>query len=263
MEAATGSGGGGGSVGGGSGVQRGAPRVHQLRGGARCPYVPAPLPNPFLEADAARAAVLLVGEGNFSFALAKASQLPAPASQLLATSYDYGAEVLEKYPDAAENISRLGDLGVQVRHGVDATQLSLQTLAGSAVRPFDVILFNFPCTHVHYAEFPDASVASNQELLRQFFGCCAWPGDGAILAQGGEVRLTLRDCPPYTLWRVEAQAAAAGLVLHAQLPFSAAHYPGYSWVPTRQLAHILAKKRQRQAEKTTSSSTTYCFRRRE
>jgi hypothetical protein len=216
--------------------------------------------------------VLLVGEGNFSFAEAKAKQLLLPARQMVASSFEDRAAVLSKYPTAAESLTKLESAGVAVYHRVDATCLgeSLQSAldgGSSGQMLFDVVSFNFPCTDVHYAEEPEASVASNKELLRRFFASCATSSRGdhdsghgvAVLAEGGEVRVTLRDCPPYTLWHVEEQAIAAGLTLHSQHPFNDCHYPEYSWVPTKQLAHILTKKRNRQAEKTTS--TTYCFRR--
>ena len=71
--------------------------------------------------------VLLVGEGDFSFAAALA--LSFGGSKITATSFDSGATCREKYPaTAAVNIHALVEAGADVRHGVDATALNMSTM---------------------------------------------------------------------------------------------------------------------------------------
>ena len=67
--------------------------------------------------------VLLVGEGNFSFARALARRFGGLGTRIVATSYDTREQVLAKYPDATEILEELNTAGVTVVHGVDATQL--------------------------------------------------------------------------------------------------------------------------------------------
>jgi|AntAceMinimDraft_5_1070358.scaffolds.fasta_scaffold140142_1 hypothetical protein len=88
--------------------------------------------------------LLLVGEGDFSFALAwarfqarAASPTSAPAL-LTATSLDSEADVAKKYGLA--NVEQLRLLGATVVHGVNATQLG----ACNFPYRFDDVRFNFP-----------------------------------------------------------------------------------------------------------------------
>ena len=74
-------------------------------------------------ADSPSDFVLLVGEGNFSFARALARRFGGLGTRIVATSYDTREQVLAKYPDATEILEELNTAGVTVVHGVDATQL--------------------------------------------------------------------------------------------------------------------------------------------
>ncbi|KAG9084539.1 hypothetical protein FRC07_013613, partial [Ceratobasidium sp. 392] len=70
--------------------------------------------------------ILLVGEGNFSFAhsLLNHPSIPhLPPSNITATAYDSESECLSKYPDASSHISALRTAGATVLFNVDATQL--------------------------------------------------------------------------------------------------------------------------------------------
>lgn len=87
---------------------------------------------------------MLVGEGDFSFALAWArfqARAVAPTSApalLTATSLDSEADVARKYGLA--NVEQLRALGATVVHGVDAAQLG----ACNFPHRFDEVRFNFP-----------------------------------------------------------------------------------------------------------------------
>jgi 25S rRNA (uracil2634-N3)-methyltransferase len=77
--------------------------------------------------------VLLVGEGNFSFARALLRlrnqqagvdrELLGSGANLTATGFDSEATVLQKYPDAADILRELDEAHVRVLHEVDATDI--------------------------------------------------------------------------------------------------------------------------------------------
>lgn len=108
---------------------------------------PAPPPRrttlPFRPTDT----ILLIGEGNFSFARALLCDSPAelrdlPPRNLTATAYDTEDECYEKYADAREIVAYLRQRGAQILFGVDATKLEKTTsLKG---RRWDRIVWNFP-----------------------------------------------------------------------------------------------------------------------
>lgn len=91
--------------------------------------------------------VLLVGEGNFSFAVALLQHPPAPLDHLpptniVATAYDTQEECYTKYPDAEQNVRILREQGTQVLFAVDATKLEKTPALKGIV--FDRIVWNFP-----------------------------------------------------------------------------------------------------------------------
>lgn len=91
--------------------------------------------------------ILLIGEGNFSFAVALLQHPPTslehlPPANITATAYDTEAECYAKYPDAEPCVRMLREKGAQVLFGVDATRLEkTSALKG---RVFDRIAWNFP-----------------------------------------------------------------------------------------------------------------------
>ncbi|KAI0718926.1 hypothetical protein C8T65DRAFT_569920 [Cerioporus squamosus] len=181
--------------------------------------------------------ILLIGEGNFSFARALVLSPPAsleylPPSSLTATAYDTEEECCSKYPGAAEIIAALRTKGVEVLFGVDATKLDrCSPLKG---RKFDRIVWNFPHAGKGITD-QDRNILSNQLLLLGFLRSAA-----PLLVSGpiptihkarkkkrdadddsgedagsdeekmddvpqqarGTVLITLRNVPPYTLWNL-------------------------------------------------------------
>jgi len=91
--------------------------------------------------------ILLIGEGNFSFAHALAINPPSqlqhlPPQNITATAYDSEEECLTKYADAREKIDALRVRGVIVLFGVDATKLEkVSQLKG---KRWDKVVWNFP-----------------------------------------------------------------------------------------------------------------------
>ncbi|XP_051842925.1 ferredoxin-fold anticodon-binding domain-containing protein 1 [Antechinus flavipes] len=167
--------------------------------------------------------LLLVGEGNFSFAAAL-SENQGPGTSLIATCPQ---ELTDLAGDSVfqENLQRLRDRGAEVRFGVDCTQLA-EVFAEDGWK-FDRIYFNFP----HCGR--KAGVAKNRELLARFFQSCA-----DVLAERGEVHVALCrgqggtpvDYPRrewHNSWQVVAMAARGGLILSNVHPFISGTVPGY------------------------------------
>ncbi|KAF8311073.1 hypothetical protein DL93DRAFT_2211241 [Clavulina sp. PMI_390] len=174
--------------------------------------------------------ILLVGEGNFSFALSLLSQ-STTWSLIIATAFDSQDECYRKYPDAPDIVKTLRAAGVVVYFNVDATKLDQHKALKKLV--IDTIVFNFPHVGAGIKD-QDRNIAVNQRLLVDFFQAAA-----PLLAKGkdpssvpgsrkkrkrdpddeeadedhfldddeqcppptrGTVLVTLRDAPPYTLW---------------------------------------------------------------
>ncbi|KAF4323705.1 hypothetical protein BBO99_00008755 [Phytophthora kernoviae] len=179
--------------------------------------------------------VLVVGDGNFSYARAflranssRIGNSTADNSQPLhvtASSLDTESQLVEMYPRARGILDELHAGGVQVRHGVNATGLesySFQDEAHGSVL-FDRIVFNFP----HYAA--DGGVGNknkrnkihrHRQLLLEFFTSATQvlASDGQIwvtlcAGQGG-TRLERKQRAVGDTWQIVSCAASTGLLLH-------------------------------------------------
>ncbi|KAI0249544.1 hypothetical protein BJV78DRAFT_1276154 [Lactifluus subvellereus] len=181
--------------------------------------------------------ILLIGEGNFSFAVALLQHPPTPLEHLppanvTATAYDTEAECYAKYPDAEPCVRMLREKGAQVLFDVDAARLEkISALKG---RVFDRIVWNFPHAGKGITD-QDRNILSNQVLILGFLRSAAKflvPGpvpqvqpsrkrkrpsnddddgytdednDQVVSTDGrarGTILITLRNVPPYTEWDV-------------------------------------------------------------
>eukprot|EP00658_Telonema_sp_P-2_P051622 TRINITY_DN39710_c0_g1_i1.p1 TRINITY_DN39710_c0_g1~~TRINITY_DN39710_c0_g1_i1.p1 ORF type:complete len:302 (+),score=57.29 TRINITY_DN39710_c0_g1_i1:147-1052(+) len=173
--------------------------------------------------------ILMVGEGDFSFAMALASRRGTRG--LLASSFDSLQQVMDKYPTGKGNLEALRKAEVPVYGGVDATNLGeypwMQDEAGEP-RLFDRVAFNFP----HCGGSSDEDLVVNQGLLAGFFQAAA-----PFLSVGeGKAVVTLRDTSFYQSWDIRAQAKTAGLFLHDSFPFDAELFHTYAPVRTNPAA---------------------------
>jgi len=117
--------------------------------------------------------ILLIGEGNFSFAYALVVNPPPqlhhlPPQNITATTYDTEQECLAKYADAQEKIDVLRAKGMNVLFGVDATKLEkVSQLKG---KRWDRVVWNFPHAGA-YLPGSDCYVGKRQgSLLTHFLG---------------------------------------------------------------------------------------------
>ncbi|NXH69922.1 FDXA1 protein, partial [Hydrobates tethys] len=165
--------------------------------------------------------VLLLGEGNFTFA---ASLCGAAGTHVVATCYESEEEVSGR-GRAAESIRRLRERGAEVMFSVDCTKLKDYFLPEK--REFDCIYFNFP----HCGR--KTGVVKNRELLAHFFHSSA-----EVLTEEGEVHVALcngqggtpADQPRrewHNSWQIVAVAAGAGFILSNVHPFKAETIHGY------------------------------------
>ncbi|KAI1429384.1 hypothetical protein F5Y12DRAFT_484737 [Xylaria sp. FL1777] len=181
--------------------------------------------------------ILLVGDGDLSFAASLVEH--HYCADVTATVFEKNREeLLEKYPQAADNIAKIeAEDGCRVLFGVDATKMAPFTnKAGRGKTPgsengnassaavtgvMDRIMFNFPHVGGKSTDV-NRQVRYNQELLVSFFQR-AIPS----LAPGGSIIVTLFEGEPYTLWNIRDLARHSGLQVERSFRFQASAYPGY------------------------------------
>ncbi|KAM1864166.1 hypothetical protein ACFX14_004414 [Malus domestica] len=157
--------------------------------------------------------ILLVGEGDFSFALC------------LAKSFGSAKEFKVKYSKAMKNLMELENMGCKIFHGVDVhTMLHHPQLTRME---FDGIIFNFP--HAGCSNFRCSSekkqhhILSHQSLVKGYF-----KSSREMLTRSGEIHVTHKTSYPFTEWEIENLAEEAGLFLvKEEKEFSIRDYPDY------------------------------------
>ena len=178
------------------------------------------------------APMLLIGEGNFSFARSLCHRLPT-AVGIVATTLDPMEELVEKYGSVVRtNTSRCTMRGCVIHFKVDATQMLMDAAVNSMKYRF--ILFNFPHTlHVQGGLAADEddmaiSVDGNRFLVKTYF-----KQGRSMLTEDGEMQVTIKDHTVYRRWEIHLLGQSAGLQLFHIFPFSSEDWPGYDHVITR------------------------------
>lgn len=161
--------------------------------------------------------ILLVGEGDFSFAHSLV-ELLGSAHNLTASALDTAAQLAAKYPDIQQRLAALRSRGASIAPGVDATTMAHGAWTGN--KSFDRVVYNFPYAHV--TKFSKDHLVANQELLRRFYACAA-----QLLRPGGEVHLRNKLNEPYRSWDL-ASLLPASLTFVGAAPFDARRFPGYA-----------------------------------
>ncbi|MCO5550861.1 hypothetical protein L7F22_004355 [Adiantum nelumboides] len=166
--------------------------------------------------------ILLVGEGNFSFAAALASAFKS-APSLVATSLDSRDILLQKYPnDFPDHLETMEKAGTDVMHDVNVHTMAKDKRLRR--RKFDCIIYNFPHSGFVpcWRENSPALIKKHRELLRGFFKSAA-----KLLGEDGEIHVTHHVGWPYTEWKIEEAAVESGLRLARRPKFKAHAFPGY------------------------------------
>jgi len=169
--------------------------------------------------------VLLVGEGNFSFARALCRHLGSLGSVagVYATALDTDSALKRKYPDADECRREIEDLGATALVGVDATRLHGVREFRKAFRK---IVWNFPHSGSGEKDV-EKSVVEHRKLLGCFFASAARCLDPAF---DSAVHIALKGGEPYKSWKVVqlVQATCPELEFQTAIPFSIPAWPGYA-----------------------------------
>ncbi|AGO11565.1 AaceriADL221Cp [[Ashbya] aceris (nom. inval.)] len=202
--------------------------------------------------------LLLVGEGDFSFAKSILDCGYVKAENLITTSYDSGVKELElKYPKSfRENYDYLVAQGVRIFFNIDATKL-VSSFKLSKKNPWpkvvgpewkgkslENVLFNFPHTG-HGIKDQDRNIREHQELLFGYFDSCKQlfqlankkVGDDHLsgyevgkehFQEGiGRIILSLFAGEPYDSWQPKVLAKENGLRLERSNKFQWDTFPGY------------------------------------
>eukprot|EP00931_Biecheleriopsis_adriatica_P111206 TRINITY_DN85563_c0_g1_i1.p1 TRINITY_DN85563_c0_g1~~TRINITY_DN85563_c0_g1_i1.p1 ORF type:complete len:356 (+),score=114.87 TRINITY_DN85563_c0_g1_i1:35-1069(+) len=166
--------------------------------------------------------ILLVGEGNFSFARALCEQLGS-GEGVYATAYDTEASIKRKYADAAEMRKEIEDkFGGTTLVGVDATRLHK---VKEFRRAFKTIVWNFP--HMGSGEKDvEKNIEKHRELLASFFKSAVQCLDPE---QTCSIHVALKHGEPYKSWRiVQVAKVVETLSLQTVIPFAISAWPGYA-----------------------------------
>eukprot|EP00993_Chasmostoma_nieuportense_P001592 NODE_245_length_2609_cov_21.550766_g228_i0.p1 GENE.NODE_245_length_2609_cov_21.550766_g228_i0~~NODE_245_length_2609_cov_21.550766_g228_i0.p1 ORF type:complete len:827 (-),score=230.85 NODE_245_length_2609_cov_21.550766_g228_i0:61-2541(-) len=169
--------------------------------------------------------VLLIGEGDFSFACSVAYQR-GTAIGMVCTTLDSAIEMREKYPDAPSNTEQIRRMGGDVCYRFNATHDF--SLDSNLSRRFDAVVWNFPLAG------DPTDTNTHLDLLFVFLDQIA-----ALLKpeSGSRVYLTLPVHPPYSTWNI---AKLIGnnpkrlFKLTARVPFDFLLFPGYTYCTNHQ-----------------------------
>ncbi|KAG7957985.1 hypothetical protein I3843_11G202800 [Carya illinoinensis] len=163
--------------------------------------------------------ILLVGEGDFSFAACLAKRFDT-AANMIATSFDSEEFLMQNYSNARTNLEELKERGCTTLHNVNAHSMILHPLLNLKV--FDRIIYNFPHAGFMFSEHDDRQIELHQELVKGFLRNAF-----DMLTEDGEIHITHKTTHPFSNWKLEKLAKEIGLCLLEEVEFSKWDYPGY------------------------------------
>ncbi|KAL6524833.1 hypothetical protein OROMI_030426 [Orobanche minor] len=163
--------------------------------------------------------ILLVGEGDFSFAASLARAF-GNASNMVATSLDTQVYLDIKHPSAAANVALLKEKGCDVMHGVDASTMSNQPLLSDKVRSSRLQFSSRGFLYIR-KQF-NSNNWRHQDVVRGFL-----KNAYEMVSERGEVHITHKTAHPFSAWGIEKLGEEAGFVLMERAYFCIWDYPGY------------------------------------
>lgn len=219
--------------------------------------------------------VLLVGEGDFTYALSIVEQGFIEPENLVATSFDSEEEVLEKYETTKDTLSKLRELGVQIFHGVDCRKLALdlklvnqskrKVLKSSlfkSKKTLDYIMFNFPHNGKGIKDV-ERSIREHQKLCLSYFESCkevfeivnnqakndfgGYSTATDHTAYKGKILMTLFEGEPYISWSIKSLARSIDFRLEKSGSFDWEMFPGYHHRRTDGMGNTTKKAEERAA----------------
>jgi len=161
--------------------------------------------------------VLLVGEGNMSFAKGLLD-MPAQITQMTATTFEKEKDLTE---EALKNANHLKQSGALVMHGIDATKLDTSLKS----HQFDTIVFQFPNVGSRESKYGHTA---NHVLIRKFLRCAA-----SFLNSEGRILITAVDSSHYEgVFKFDEAAEFAEYHAPQSYPFDPSLFSGYSHTNT-------------------------------
>ncbi|EGW31672.1 uncharacterized protein SPAPADRAFT_56474 [Spathaspora passalidarum NRRL Y-27907] len=196
--------------------------------------------------------VLLIGEGDFSFAKSLIVQNFIQPQNLIATSYDSVEELNQKYPNVQSTLDELTEEGVKLIHEVDTTNLPqcLKLIANSKTKKsgktpslFDdrsqlnYIMFNFPHTGKGIKDV-DRNIREHQKLILEYFKNCKQVFDivndtskndfaGYSVPTEGKIILSTFEGEPYNSWGIKIIGKSQDYKVERSGKFDWAMFPEY------------------------------------
>jgi len=164
--------------------------------------------------------VLLVGEGNLSFARSLCEHL-GKGDTVFATNLDSETTIKRKYADAEENQKFIEETGGTVLYGVDACRIHC---IKEFRRTFRTIVWNFPHTGSGQTDV-EKNTAEHRELLSKFF---ASSKRCLTKEKNASIHVSLKEGEPYKSWKiVKVARAACNIDLKTVARFMPSEWPGY------------------------------------
>ncbi|KAL6948743.1 hypothetical protein ACO0QE_001216 [Hanseniaspora vineae] len=203
--------------------------------------------------------VMLVGEGDFSFARSLIANAYIQSENLIVTSFDNSVKELElKYPHTfRNNYDFLNEHKVAMFFKIDATNLTksfkisnrqpwTKILPSFSLKKLDYIMFNFPHNGKGIKD-QDRNIAEHQKLMAVFFQSCldffklintrkdnrclvgyAVSTNEKFYTPVGKVIVSLFDGEPYNSWQIKVLGKTnGGWKVDRSNKFQWENYPEY------------------------------------